>query len=146
MSWDVSLSNLICRRSVFPEVLCAARMLYAIVFFAASCGVTSLPVFAATASFLPQSLFHSVNRLPCHIISACFVLLLSCYKYIEMSEFRHFLTKLLFHIFHMIRYHHSNLECQCIIKYTNIQSSLLLNLLQTVHQCISMHIQAPCRL
>ncbi len=50
ISWEVSLSNLICSFSMLPDVLWFFKIPYAMVCFFASSGVTVFPVFALTAA------------------------------------------------------------------------------------------------
>ena len=46
-------------------------------------------------------------------------------------------------IFYIIHHHHGQLKRQRILKSPDIQPELFLQLLETVHQCISVHIKLP---
>ena len=48
---------------------------------------------------------------------------------------------LVIQIFHVINDHQCDLEGQCIIKAAQVQSGALLDLLNTIHQCIAVYEQ-----
>lgn len=58
----------------------------------------------------------------------------------------HHVLHLLLHVLHVAYYHHCDLECQCIVKRTDIKSRALLQLFKTVYECITVDIKLTRRL